>query len=37
MIKTIPLANAAEKAACAIYYSKVTYAQAYAPAWEFAG
>jgi hypothetical protein len=37
VIKSIPLANPAEKAVCAIYYSKVTYAQAYAPAWEFAG
>jgi len=34
-VKGIPLVNAAEKAACAIYYSKVTYAQALPAAWEF--
>ena len=36
IVSSIPLANAAEKAACGIYYSKVTYAEAYSPAWEFA-
>jgi hypothetical protein len=33
---TIPLASAEEKAACAIYYSKITYTEPAAPAWEFA-
>jgi hypothetical protein len=36
VISSIPLANAAEKEACAIHYSKVVYDQAYIPAWEFA-
>ncbi len=37
LVKGIPLANAAEKAACAIYYSRVTYAAAAPTGWEFAG
>ena len=36
VISSIPLTNAEEKAACAIYYSKVTYAEALPAAWEFA-
>jgi hypothetical protein len=34
--KSIPVVNAAEEAACAIYYAKVTYRESYPSPWEFA-
>lgn len=36
VVSGIPIANAGEKAACAIYYAKITYTESFPSLWEFA-